>query len=488
MDVQNGSDAWSGSATRPFKTITRALNPAFGSTLQDGDTVSIAPGYYQGAPGGVGGEDFPLITAVGRKNITIAGTLGPDSQTSTTIRAVVPNPFGGGFSNFPFTTEPVCLYVNEGWTVSGLVFEHAAFNKVPVSTNPAIQITGIRIVDLPGPSPTTDVRIMNCRFLDGFIGLHLVDTNASTIATPRFVLVSTCWFDGHGPVKAPDPQLSGVPQSDRGHQGLLTQNHRSMTINVAGCLFTNNHDGLESGNGPFKDATINITRSTFSGNENGLEVGSGALAVAASNFILCDANDPVDGGVGEAVLGELSTSGIGLRGTALPGSTLTVRTTTFDRCQTGAQVRMAGFASLDFGSDTLTDPGSNRFLTDITVPWPLGEAFRAPYCGLANNGDTPVLAMGNLWTYDASGAAPFDFNQQALPVVIDGVTYGSYDSYTSPVVFSNANGVNFDGATGFPKPRPTSPTPTDPNSPWNLSTGTPIIIGGVSITPSIQVR
>lgn len=30
-------------------------------------------------------------------------------------------------------------------------------------------------------------------------------------------------------------------------------------------------------------------------------------------------------------------------------------------------------------------------------------------------------------------------------------------------------------------------SPADPDAAWNLDTGIPIIVGGVSITPSIQV-
>ncbi|MFG0319247.1 MAG: hypothetical protein ACF8XB_18395 [Planctomycetota bacterium JB042] len=263
-----------------------------------------------------------------------------------------------------------------------------------------------------------------------------------------------------------------------------------MTVTVDRCLFEGNHDGIETSSGWLP--RIDVTNSTFDGEENGMELPSGLIDGQDSTLRLCRARNPNDGGVGDAVNGYLSTSGIGLRGDREPGSTLTVRRTLFDENQIAVNV-LTDFDVVDLGTDLGANRGDNTFVTDITSPWDsVNPIYNRSYCCVSNLAELQLDAVGNTWTYDASGLTT-GWNQG-----VD--ANGSYDFLVAfflppgmpfPYVFQDpVNGVNyFPGVLpiGGPNPRPII-SDGIPNVPWNICVGPDPDSSTPALFPSIRVK
>jgi hypothetical protein len=518
--VNTGNDAGAGSAARPFQTITRALCAA-----ADGDTIMINSGIY-GPPDPAVGTSYgellplqfppPIAPAVyspsqywslcapassQKRNLRLIG-VGP---TKPVLRAFYEDAFGATH-NYPFDGSnapdclPVVLHAVEGWTIQNLRFENTGYDKSAPA--PGVcnynQIIGLAVFDLTAvntPPLSSSVWITACEFSDNFTGIHVFDNASHLASLARTVHITSCDIRNHGPVKA-----DSAEPTDLGHAAILLRTFPSLVINVTGHYSTNNHDGIEGNAKPAELAeefpwnpTLNLTRSTFEQDENGFEFAEGDFEIEQCTFRLCEAKNPASGGAGSTVHGEISTSGIGLRGFSVTTSPvvarLRVRNTHFDRCQTAVQIKTARvFEYFDFGTHTLNDRGNNTFTTDTQSPWdqpstPLKQVYNTSYCGILTTNPTRVQACGNAWTYDASYGLMYNQGVDAA---------ASYD--TAPldgngehVIVDAVNGVNYVAQYGRGQPRPLQSTWTvaEPNKPWNVSVA-PQASGNPA--PSILVR
>ncbi len=149
VDVNVGDDTNDGSAGAPFKTITFALSQA-----ANGDTVNVAPGFYDV----VSGETFPIVVPAGVRLLgdqpnkgkgpiptaIIGGGLIPASIEPGTNAVLLPE-FDSAIGGFWIqNTNPVAT-----WRRTGVVIAHASIRlrNSTIENNPD---SGVRF--LPGAS------------------------------------------------------------------------------------------------------------------------------------------------------------------------------------------------------------------------------------------------------------------------------------------------------------------------------------------------
>ncbi len=433
MSWVNGNDTMGdGSATLPYKTITKGL----AMVSAPGTTVLVAGGtnavhqHFDPATGLVA-EVFPLTAPF--DNVTIRGTNRP-------LPVINMKEAEGTFTGTP---AAILVQGRTGWTIDSVQIDALDYAKTI-----GLPLPGIRVVDLPEGGT---IMIQSTHIVDTFHGVWVEDTEELWL-WGRSVTIQDCRIERCGP-------LNPTPGGDVGHAGirLVESNSAGINLTISDCTLIDNHDALEP-----EVATLVLTDSTFERNENGLEFAStdgGTATVSGCLFRMHAPFDPLAGGVAGP------TGGITMR--EAEGLTLTVRATDFDRNQIGALLKK-GTGGIDFGTSFGSFAGNNTFTTDTTAPWYQFLDHTVSCCGLFNGLDSQISAVGNTWTYIVGGGA---FNQGANPA-------GRFPASLGTTIIGP--NVNLDPTTLLPPHRPLFGT-TDPQVPWNYSTGTPPSGGNPSI-------
>ncbi|QDU69556.1 DUF1565 domain-containing protein [Engelhardtia mirabilis] len=468
MNWSTGDDSTGdGSLGTPFKTITRALEGATaGGVIPAGSTVQVAGGssnvyrYTESSPGNPTGEIFPL--QVVSDDITIIGSRTPKPMILVDAAAE------GAL--FPSSVSNSAILVDgaSGFRLERLDLATANFD-LSTGTIPT-GLKALHLRDLPG-SASAATSVVDCSIDDFFHGIFVQDTSSADPGAREITIEDTS-ISRCGPVYP--------TTDDAGHAGLrlLEATTTSMTLSVRDCIFRQNHDALEPG-----QANLVLFDTVFDENESGLEyagVTGGSAVVKGCRF---ENHAPLDVG---GVPGP--TGGIYCRD--IVDTSIVVRETEFVNNQLGASFRGlaasvdnildlgSGYAGTDENSPYgLTIPGQNTFTVDVTKPWPALDDDEVSYVGLFNSTNSPVLAIGNTWTYQVPEVDwLFDCNQGGLPDTASTPTTYTYPlghvatlpaPYTTGVV---GPGESFDSSTDFPFHRPIAPS-TAPQERFNFSTG-----------------